>query len=80
MSPPKGEWLNLFPFELQIGDIWAERGELHTIIKNQESLTYFMYFSQPGRSLGYTEKEWPEMAPIRIFRPNKREVLLYGNE
>ena len=62
-------FVNCFPDELRIGDVWGEYGELRSIRKNVHSMTYEMYFKPEGvHGPGRYEKEWPHNAPIRVLR------------
>lgn len=63
-------WINCFPSELQLGDVWGEYGELLDKRQNTDSLTWQLFFRPPVDHLGAGrfEPEWPDLAPIRVFR------------
>jgi len=77
-------WLNLFPDELQLGDVWGERGELRFIHLDDEGM-YVMVFcvhgegwcclrggplalAPEGAECSHCEYGWPPDAPIRVLR------------
>jgi hypothetical protein len=59
---------------MEIGDVWAERGRLVLKEQNVHSMTWCLIFcphpdNHCGEDGDLTEEAWPELAPLRLFRP-----------
>jgi hypothetical protein len=70
----EGDWVNCFPDEMRDGDVWAERGQLVLKAKNINALTWTLIFCPHqdfhcGEDGDYVEDAWPDLAPVRLFRP-----------
>lgn len=60
-------FLNLFPREFEVGDVWNEGQEVTRIEEIRDLHAYRIEFGN-----GMVEAEWPAMAPRRIGRRTVR--------